>query len=355
MFDRLIRAGYHALMRFLLLPFILVPSFLLAAPPDCTEADFPFTGCTNITINNTLDLRAQASTVTITITGDMIINASILLDGGNGSTISGANSNGGSAGPGASAGGGIDFLSTPESGKGGTTSDGTVGSFTACSNGGGGGGLFTAGENGKDCADAANGGTGGVVAVSVNFDFTGGSFRGGFGGGAGSITTAETGAGGGGGGALEINAANVTINSMGKISARGGNGGNSSSDGGGGGGGSGGALWVKTSGLVTNKGTIDLRGGDAGRNLTGAHGNGGKGGDGAYQFEDVNGTRSGSGLIIVESNTASSSTKLTSDISCGNITSAKKDNHSLFFQLSLGFMMGIILAALPRRKFESKA
>lgn len=329
--------------------FFLIPNLLLsnAFAADCVignSTSIPV-GCDNLTINGTLNLSAQPGPITISATGDVVINGTILLDGGNGTTVSAAGSSGGSAGPGANPGGGIDAFSTPESGNGSspTASDGTFGTFITCANGGGGGGLYTVGQNGMDCSQSPNGGAGGAIAFGSLFDF-GGSFRGGFGGGAGSLQS-ETGAGGGGGGALKIEANNVTINSSGKISARGGNGGNSTSDGGGGGGGSGGALWiVTTTGLISNKGTIDLRGGDGGKNTTGAHGNGGKGGDGVYQFEDLTGTRNGSGLV-----SGSGGSKLTSDITCGTIAKVNEEhNPTLFYQIILGFFFGLA-SFLPRK------
>lgn len=351
-------------MRLFFLLFIqLFPIYGFAQDCRTSSGDIPGPGtynCLNLYIDSPISFGTDPSPVVINVTGNVEITANVTLDGSPGANISAAGTSGGNGGPGAGRGGGIDGFGAPEPGEdpfpGSGTANGKAApnSFT-CGNGGGGGGFFTAGSAGSTCSGSSTavGAAGGTVPA-LEFDF-GGNFRGGYGGGAGGTAPAnEVGSGGGGGGALRIDATgDVTIASGVTISSRGGNGGNALTDGGGGGAGSGGALWIQSSaGVITNLGTIDLRGGTGGRNnVTGGHG--GNGGDGVYQFEDLNGTTNGSGLVLPSSSTGGSSggssSKLSSDISCGTI-SKSSDHKNSFFMMFLGFGFISLISSLIRLK-----
>lgn len=324
---------------------------------DCIDAIPPTpAACDNLYINNPINLSAAAGPIEVTVTGVVEIKANVSFNGSDGATLPAASAGtpGGSGGPGASRGGGLDGLSSPENGEDNALGNNIANGKTppadgTCANGGGGGGLFSAGTAGGVCATSgATQGDGGAAAPANEFDF-GGNFRGGYGGGAGGITAAVLGSGGGGGGALHIIATgNVVIHQGVTISAVGGKGGNATTVDGAGGGGSGGALWIQSSaGTITNYGTLNLVGGAGGTNST-TTGDGGKGGDGAYKFEDINGTTSGSGLVppsIFPTQTTSPSLK--SDISCGTLAK-KNEQNNLALQMSLGFLMAMILRILSR-------
>lgn len=344
----------------LFLFFLLISFHSFAQDCRTSLGDIPGPGtynCQNLYVDSPITFGTDPSPVVINVTNVVEITANITLDGTDGSSGTGANVPGGAGGPGAGAGGGSDFLSTPQDGDDPFPGSGTANGKAAqqdgtCANGGGGGGMFTAGEDGVLCPTTSTAvGAGGATVPAGEFDF-GGSFRGGYGGGAGGLNTGDIGTGAGGGGALHINAGgNVSIASGVTISARGGNGGDAATDGGGGGAGSGGALWIQsTGGIITNLGTIDLRGGTGGRNnITNSHG--GDGGDGVFQFEDLNGTTNGSGLELPSASTGGGgggSSKLSSDISCGTISKASEQNPNNLFMIFAGFGFVSLISFLSR-------
>lgn len=344
-------------MRLFYLPFILVSGTALAIP--CTEADIVANAnrndCDSLIVNGPapIVISGGSALVFTNIPGNVEINTNIILDGGNGGTNVTDPDAGGVAGPGASKGGGFS-LGSNEPGGTGSASDGkapvpeTLGS--PCSNGGGGAGLYSNGGIGGTCVTAvepqAQGGDDAVT--SGLFDFTGGLFRGGFGGGAGAYgSDSAVGAGGGGGGAIHIEAlGTITIKSGVKISTLGGNGGNATINGGGGGGGSGGAVWLVSATGINLYGSIDTRGGTGGRNnTTGAHG--GNGSDGRFRL-DVNGdVTDGHGLATGNSSTGK---KLTSDISCGTVGMTKNNNET--FQMITGFAFALMMGAMIKILFQ---
>lgn len=331
--------------------FFLLFLSMNAFAADCVNSIPPTPAfCDNLYINTPLNLSASAGPIVVTVDGIVEIRANITVSGLDGSTISVSGTPGGSGGPGAGIGGGLDGLSSPEDGQDGTTANGkTPPSDLVCGNGGGGGGLFSAGDNGGVCATSTSTfGAGGGVAPGTEFDF-GANFRGGYGGAAGGIAAAVVGSGGGGGGAIHIIAdGNVTIFPGVTIFARGGKGGNSTSVDGAGGGGSGGAIWIEsTFGEIINYGTLNLVGGDGGTNPT-TSGDGGRGGDGVYQFNDINGLTTGSGLVPPTIFPTSNSSSLKSDISCGSI--AKKNDNSMMFQMFSGFALAAFASIFLRRK-----
>lgn len=326
---------------------------------DCIDS-IPATPatCDNLYINNPINLSGAAGPIEVTVLGVVEIKANIVLDGLPGNTIplASAGTPGGSGGPGASRGGGLDGLSSPENGEDNVLGNNIANGKTppadgTCANGGGGGALFSAGTAGGVClTSGATQGDGGNPAPANEFDF-GGNFRGGYGGGAGGITATVLGSGGGGGGALHIIATgNVVIYQGVTISAVGGRGGDATTVDGAGGGGSGGALWIQSSsGTITNYGTLNLLGGDGGINPT-TTGDGGKGGKGAYKFEDINGTTSGSGLVpptIFPPTNTTSTPSLSSGISCASLAK-KNDQNNLALQMMVGFLMAMILKILFR-------
>lgn len=345
------------------MPFILATGTAFAAAPNCIRADFIANtpGCTSFTLDGPdIVMTGGAALIWTGLTGDVVINTNIILDGEHGATNvmnNGAIANGG---PGGEVGGSYTFGdNTPgglDSASDGNTPDEETGG-SPCSNGGGGAGFFSNGGIGLKCATAVElQAQGGIDATTAAlFDF-GGLFRGGFGGGAGAFGSDFTlGAGGGGGGALHIETSGtITIKRGVKISVRGGNGGNATVNGGGGGAGSGGAVWLVGSAVNLN-GSIDSRGGIGGRNnATGAHG--GNGSDGRYRIEDGPDVTEGHGLV----GGTGSSSKLSSDISCGTIGVARENKNNIYQMMSgfaLAALMGLIIKTLFRfpKKFLSKS
>ena len=334
----------------------------------CTRSTFSGGGTYNCA---SLDISAGAAVtfgngpapVIIKVQGNVTINAAISVDGGLGGDDvfigSGTNVAGGSAGPGATEGGGViafngaaqnAFDHTPT-----TDSNGKAGGNGFCGGGGGGGAFAVIGDAGADCTSPGPGGLGGNIFYS---DIPS-PLIGGLGGGSGGDGLAGFyGAGGGGGGALLVMAGgNIIIN--GNISARGGNGGASAANGGqgggGGGGGSGGVIAIKSSGQITNNGAIDADGGTGGVAANG--GNGGNGGHGFVLVEDVDGIIDGIGSIPTYGETGSSGTqrqkssKVTSDISCGMIK-PKQDSNSALMQIVLGFMIACSFGFLSKKSLK---
>lgn len=331
------------------MPFILASGTALAVAPNCDRTDFLAnnpTGCTSLTLDGAdIVMTGGPALIWTSLTGNVAINTNVIINGENGGQDITNNGPVPQGGPGGDVGGGHLF-GTSNPGGSGSPSDGSTplpeSSGSPCSNGGGGGGFYANGEAGKKCATSIEAlAQGGVdVVTSGLFDF-GGSFRGGFGGGAGAFgTDVAIGTGGGGGGALHIETSGtITIKSGVTISARGGNGGNATINGGGGGAGSGGAVWLVGSAVQLN-GSIDTRGGTGGRNNnTGA--NGGNGSEGRYRIENGPDVTEGHGL----SSGGSSSRKLSSDISCGTIGVAK-ENKNETFQMMTGFMMALMMGAM---------
>ena len=318
---------------------LLVLTVESARAADCYNLSTP--SCDNLYINSAIDLTgASGAAIEITVSGNVIINADITLNGQNGTHLTTDNTDGVLGGPGASGGGGI-FSADGEAGDGFTSSDGGAGLNNGVCNpgGGGGGGVNSPGAAGSKCNPSDSEGIAGTT-----FSFPS-PFSGAFGGGGGgaylvSPLVYDLGGGGGGGGGLHIQAnGTITIKNGVKISARGGNGGNATNLGGAGGGGAGGVIWLEANGEIKNAGIFDVRGGAGGRNTKASAprgGNGGKGGDGLYRLESNGTVISGSGL-----KNFGSDSKLTSDISCGTIAAAK-ENKNLTLQLMMGFMLSMI-------------
>lgn len=352
------RASYHSLMRlfFILLPLIFInESFALdcvSGSPTAGQVQINAGGvwnCDNLIINVPLSLTGAGGPILkINVALDTQITADIILNGANGINGNSAPLNGSLGGPGATGGGGVDGLSTPENAEdliGNNLANGKAAFPDPCPHGGSGGGLFTAGNAGSVCpGNLTPPPAGGDPAYLTEFDF-GPMFRGGYGGGSGGLFTGDVGTGGGGGGALHIiSNGNVTIASGVTIQARGGNGGNALVDGAGGGGGSGGAVWIQSSGVISNSGTIDLRGGNGGTNIT-SSGNG-IGGDGVYKFEDSIQTTTGSGLT-----SPNVTQSLKSNISCGTILPQNNDSR-IYFQMLAGFFIVMMMSSLIKTLFR---
>lgn len=364
-------------MRPFLFLLLLMPMASFAV--DCTEADllnFPTTPipnpCDNLYVDADVTIDKNGAlpdpAVVINVTGEVIINADINLDGDAGANIAAGvdPATGAVGGPGAGNGGGRNFA--PQNGDDGavfpapaSTSNGNApnNATNVCGNGGSGGGLFTAGSDGSQCtggsATLATGGTTYSAAVdSTLFNLV--NFRGGYGGGAGDQSfdnTDESSSGGGGGGGLYINAGeNITINTGATISARGGAGGPGLIDAGGGGGGSGGAIWLQSTGTITNYGTINVSGGVGGTSIL--NGTGGAGGNGVYRLESSTGTITGSGVLLPSAPPAApgaAAQNYTSDISCGTIA-AKNEKENLaqmFIAFGLVAIVGFFIRKSSRR------
>lgn len=341
--------------------FLLLLSFFPAISEACTEADFVLPpppnniyNCATLTISGAgINRTGDGNTdpLTINVTGDVIINADIIIDGEDGQHLTSDNNSGGNGGPGAFAGGGI-WGNFSESGTGFKSAVGGAGeSGPLCGAGGGGAaGDQTNGTAGENCSEETlNVGSAGISSFSFPSPF-----RGGFGGGAGGSKNLggaifDLGSGGGGGGGLIINAGGkITIAPGVRISARGGKGGDSTSIGGAGGGGSGGNIYLISAVEIINEGIFDVRGGDGGkvRTVTPRGGAGGKGGDGIIRLEVAGSHTDYSGYQNFGPTTpAISANKLSSDISCGTVSS-KKDNTSPLFQILVGFLL---VALLPKR------
>lgn len=324
----------------------------------CDHNSFPANGgsvaCTTLRVDSVVDYNlaygSGSSPVEFIVSGDVYINADIILDGTSGQRITSDTEDGGAGGPGAGDGGGIALTSELGGSDGPPYSGAASNNDGTCNHGGGGGGgVFTAGETGINCpaGTLSTPGDGGLKLTTTEFDFPT-PFRGGFGGGAGGAKPLgggvfDAGAGGGGGGAIHIRSTGGTIfiASGVKISARGGNGGGSINIGGGGGGGSGGAIWLEAALGINNRGILDVRGGDGGLKTNGTLGNGGRGGDGIYRLQQGATFTDGTGISYP------ATSKLSSGISCGSL--ADKDQKSLFFSFSLGMVYVLILRTLFQR------
>lgn len=363
-------------MRPFLFLLLLISDFSLAQ--SCTEAEFlalpapvPNTppgdaqtiNCADLIIDQNMDISSKAGPITVNVTGNITISATITMNGGNGQNLT-VNASGGSAGPGAGLGGGLNFSATQPGSDGPPSSGENPSDDLECGNGGSGAGMNAAGSAGALCNTTPQAQVfGGSAAYTARFDFVTAAgppdFRGGYGGGAGGNgADAEIGSGGGGGGAIRIlsTSGNITITSTGAILARGGNGGSATLSGGGGGGGSGGAIWLEaTAGTISVQGTLDTRGGTGGTSPMG--GNGGIGSNGLYRIQSSSGTTTGNGLFSVTGNNSSSTVNLNSNISCGSL---KQEESNLFYQISFGFLLARIVTILIktlfliRKKFSTK-
>ena len=329
----------------------LILGTLIASPIALGCTDLTVSSCPTLTIDSIQNLKASGgSPIVINVTGDVEINADIILDGGDGFTMSANGTMGPQGGPGAEEGGGL-LVGEGQPQFGMSASSGLAPTNDpVCNNGGGGGGFISAGGNGSVCATATTAmGLGGSIVSSSEFDFTG-PFRGGFGGGAGGADETSPGvfsigSGAGGGGALHIiSGGTIKIKNGVRITARGGNGGNASAKGGGGGAGSGGVIWLQSSVSILNQGVIDVSAGRGGRNAsTGV--SGGQGGNGVYRLESSSGIVSGNGVL----NSSSSSSSLKSDISCGTI-GKPNENKNQFFQMMVGFGLVYLLAFFTKNR-----
>jgi len=313
---------------------------------------FTTINCASLTIDANTDLSNEPGPILVEVTGEVRINKNVILNGGHGQSLTSDNP-GGSPGPGAGMGGGYDsFGGFNTDGFDGFTSNGkTPNSSGTCGNGGSGAGMARAGEDGRVCNSPNEPKANGGQAATTEFDpITFSPFRGGFGGGAGAYSSViEFGSGGGGGGALHIKSitGDIFIARGVTISARGGNGGSAASTGGGGGGGSGGAIWLEALiGNITNQGIIDTRGGKGGGSSSG--GIGGKGSDGFIRISDISGTINQIGFINAP---GANTQKLSSDISCGTLSS-KEEKKNLVFQMGLGFGIALLLLNLFKTLFQ---
>lgn len=335
---------------------------LLSSPVwSCTDADFLIAQPNNI-YNCPTGLNLSGAGINrlgdgnpdpliINVTGDAIIGANIVLDGGYGGDNLGAFSPGGSGSSGGPNGGGFDGAVSEDGNPGATQApDGlTAAVDSPCASGGGGASFATLGVSGSACATSATPVNRGQLETT-EFDFLT-LFRAGFAGAAGGLGDALTvGGGGGAGGALKIVASGRVIIASGvTISAKGGSGGDNVADGGGGGGGSGGAIWIIGTVGVTNNGLIDVTGGPRGDNFaTGAHG--GTGGDGRIRIEDGVNVSETSGTSTGTGTAASSRSSLKSDISCGTI--AKSNDNKNAYQMMMGFVLILMLSMISKTLFR---
>jgi hypothetical protein len=346
------KSDYNALMR--LFYFLLFSPLLVhAAPHACNHTDIVpganLNTCTSLIVNSNVDLTGQGGGAIIitNITGNVEINADIILDGANGAPLVGDN-NGGQAGPGGvSDGGGMIGNSSQPAGL--DPEDGAAGIVDAsCSSGGGGG----AGVGGNGAIGNACPGESSTAQGGSQFSFPS-PLVGGHGGGAGGEKQVSGffhfGSGGGAGGALHIEASGtITIADGKKIYARGGRGGNSVNISGAGGGGGGGNILLVSSTGITNQGIIDVSGGAGGTTSQG--GIGGAGGSGVFRTQvgpsgptDLTGYQDFSTGLPTTSRSS-----LKSDISCGTI--AKKNENSVLFQMVAGFLLAFAISFSMRQR-----
>lgn len=333
--------------------------FLISIPAfaqDCHTSDLPTDGvfnCAGTLFIDTPLIRINPDVFTtlapLEITAaDVVVSANIILNGANGISTTTDNVDGAVGSLGASAGGGF-FASSSNNGGTSSAQDGKAGANDSnCGSGGGGGAsISSAGQNGASCSGSSVlGGDGGDIASF--------SLIGGFGGGAGGVQETlpgptpviNLGLGGGGGGAIRITATSgtITIESGVRISARGGNGGNAPSVGGGGGGGGGGVIHLISPTKIINQGIFDVRGGSGGTSPS--RGNGGRGGNGIFRFEENGVITDGTGL-----KNFGSSSKLTSDISCGTVAAKPDEKNNLAFQMMAGFMI-VMFSSLISKMFK---
>jgi hypothetical protein len=247
-------------MRFLFLPLLILSAQAFAQ--TCNEsmlltASYPL-NCDSLSVAGNIDLSSRTSPIVINVQNDVVIKAQIKLSGGNGGLLpySPVDTFGGAAGPGAGAGGGIEFYEAANAED--FPNGGSRGGFdtsTSCGDGAGGGGFYNPGGQGTPCTDPTLiGAEGGIPFDLTNIETT---LRGGFGGGAGHGPDYPIAAGGGGGGAIYIiSQGKITIMKTGSIIANGGNGANSSNVNGAGGGGSGGGLTSSGAGGDGGKGAV---------------------------------------------------------------------------------------------------
>ncbi|GMV41326.1 MAG: hypothetical protein AMXMBFR64_30420 [Myxococcales bacterium] len=248
--------------------------------------------------------------VTVTVTGgtplivlskgDVLIEGTLNLKGGDGGVGPSGNSPGGAGGAGGGGGGGAGgvggvYTSTymngsPGSGGAGGGSGGGVQARDDVIGGGGGGGGFAStgatASAGYCCTSRCGseisipGGAGGSsYGAAPMTQLLAGS--GGGGGGYGGADNGCGGGGGGGGGAVKI--VGATIKVTGTIDARGGKGGDAQSgaDGGGGGGGSGGSIWLRAASVQVTGSALATGGGGGTTTVGGSCGIGGTGGAGS--------------------------------------------------------------------------
>ncbi len=231
----------------------------------------------SVEINSTLSFanHPKGAPVVWLVQGDVTINSGIVLDGGDGTTSSGANSYA-QPGPGGFAGGKRDSNGFGPGGGDAALFDG------ATVNGGGGGGFAQAGGMGD----------GAVIGGLAYSNFAVFPLIGGSGGGGDSDNDCSDGgsgaSGGAGGGAILI-AATGTITVNGAINARGGDGGDTNQCGGAvgdsalAGGGSGGAIKLMANEVIINgSNRLNATGGDGG-DSSGV--SGGDGSDGRIRIE----------------------------------------------------------------------
>jgi hypothetical protein len=357
-----------------------LPFAAFAAP--CTDANFAGASpannyylCDSLTLSTTgINKKGDGNPdpIFIEVTGDVVINANIIIDGNDGRTILGDNDftipgGPGSGGPGGWSGGGINS-STAEPGQGVSGQDGTGGladtSGRDCGSGGGAAANKTNGTQGNVCFDGSSGTDTGLPGTAIGtfphnptnpptpFDHFGG-----YGGGAGgpkaqALNIYDLGSGGGGGGGIYIKATGtISIGNGVRISARGGAGGKSAFNGGGGGGGSGGTILLESPVSITNKGIFDARGGQSGstRSASPHGGAGGTGGDGFVRLE-INGVPNDLPTAYQDFSTPVGNLK--SDITCGTIAK-KNENQNLMFQMMVGFSLVTLLSLFSKkRKFS---
>ncbi|OFZ25032.1 MAG: hypothetical protein A2381_13240 [Bdellovibrionales bacterium RIFOXYB1_FULL_37_110] len=363
----------------------------------CTEASLvannsgPY-NCTSLTIGAAFNFTGDAGVtapVVIKVTGDVIINNVLSVNGANGGV--GNNDDGiadqvigGIPGRGGFAGGstGVDSTTPGQNGNdggyGGAGFGGTKGSEGGlgwAAGGGGGGGRFggaaIAGNNGITSGDIGTSiGLGGAAGLSTyapesNFKIL---LVGGSGGGAGGPSADSSdpydmsGSGGGGGGALRIMAGgDITINSS--IRANGGHGGAGFEYSGGGGGGSGGAIFLESLGDVIVAGSIIATGGSGGAGaptIGTTVSDGGDGSVGRIRIDDRDGNWSGAGSVtpaayeaVVDSDSGVV-TQIDSGISCGSIALVD-DKQNIFFTLLLGIVaVSFVMGFLRKLKFIFK-
>jgi hypothetical protein len=342
---------------------------LLALSPTiswaCTETDLLAGGeinCTELTINANALTFYNIPAITVRVSGQVRINGTLNLSGGNGVNIADTTDTqvGSQAGPGAGTGGWweeIDDFGNPKVNPTTISDSPGAGQIATCDGGGGGGGFSSRGGDGLCEIDDPNQSPG--IGGNTSSPFTG-NFRGGFGGGSGKYASAM-GTGGGGGGTIRIIAGDDVLID-GAILANGGNGGSVSSDGGGGGGGSGGAIWIQTSGRIEVIGILNAKGGQGGEGQTSGLGtnrpDGGSGGNGYIRLEASRGIELASANEVfptpelinlpVENNTET----LKSGISCGSITDGGSSGptSNMLFGFALSFILMSLLKASARFK-----
>jgi hypothetical protein len=241
-------------------PFSPTTNQTIQLPPDgvfnYTTVNIP----SNVTI--TYIRNANNTPVTILATGNVVINGTISIVGGQSSTRNVIGATGGLGGPGGFNGGRggtlYEGFTTGLSGDG-PGGGGGGGSANGANTGtGGGGGFALAGGNGSGQNANAVIGQGGLsYGARTLLPLAGGSG----GGGAGSTTTVAGTAGGGGGGAILIaSSGSITFGSSSRIHAWGGDSGYISSSTPHGGGGSGGAIRLMAN-LIAGSPTLDVSGG----------------------------------------------------------------------------------------------